>query len=140
MRNNFATTEWNISPFLSLGCSVSYLTSNNCFVAGEKTGLLKFSPDIVINYLSCLTMSMCIILFFISMFVPKMVCLFPLTIDKSPKHFFIPQVISEIIAGFLCDNLLSSTYQAMVNCVPSIFFCHTSIIRVYLKLQPFKCG
>ena len=60
-------------------------------------------------------------MFFISVFIPIKVFLFPLTTDKYTKHLFIYSVMLYITAVFLCDNLLSSTYQAMVHCVTSLF-------------------
>ena len=61
------------------------------------------------------------------MFILRKVCLFPLTDDKYPKSFFISLMMFDITYRFLHDNLLSSTYQVMVNCVPSIVLFATHL-------------
>ena len=126
-KNIFSTTDWNISPFLSLSCSTSYLTSNYYFVDGYETDVLTSYSNIVIHSLSWLTMSMCIALFFISVFIHRKVFLFPLTTDKYPICFFIYSMMHDITVGFLCDKLLSSTYQTMFYCLTSTIFSSTNL-------------
>ena len=114
MNNNFATTERNRSLFMSLSCSTSYLTSNNVFVAGDKTGVMTSSPNIFINSLSFSNMPMCITLFFLSILIPRKVFLFPLTTDKSPKCLFISSMMF-VITYYVDDNKSSYKNPAVIT-------------------------
>ena len=119
INNNFSATEWNNFPLFSLSCLAYSFTSKNCFVAGDVTNVLTSSPKLSMHSSIFSTISTFIVLFFIYIFIPKKVCYFPLTKDSSPNFFFTSFIISDITSGFLYNNLLSSTYQAMVHCVPS---------------------
>ena len=55
------------------------------------------------------------------MFTPKKVNP-TLTTYRPQKCFFTLLIRFDITAGILCDNSLSSTYQSIVHCVPSILF------------------
>ena len=127
INNNFSTTKWNNSLFLSLSCSASYLTSNNFLVAIYVTNVLTPSPKLSMHSSNCLTILTCIVLSFFYIFIPKRVCLFPLSPYSSPKLFFTSFMISDITSGFLWDNLLSSVCQRMLHCVPSITLFATHI-------------
>ena len=128
INKNFATTEWNYSPLFSLSFLVSSLTSKNFFVAEDVTTVQKSSPNIYMHSSNCSNISTCIVLSFISMFILNNICLFYITTDSSPKCFFTLFMISDITSGFLCNNFLSSTYQAMVHCVPSITLFATHLL------------
>ena len=71
MNNNADTTNFYISPLFSINFSVSYLTLNNFLFAGDETDILESSPNIVMHFSNCSTISTCIILYFISMSVPR---------------------------------------------------------------------
>ena len=104
----------------SLNCSASSLTSNNFLVAGYDTDILTYSPNIAMHSSNCSTISTFIMFYFISVFIPKKIFLFPLTTDRSPKQIFALLMIYDTIDRFLCDRLLSSVYQSILRCVPSI--------------------
>ena len=127
INKNFTTTEWNNYSFLSLIFLASSLTLNNLFVAGDVTNIMTSSPNIYMHSSNCSAISNCIVLSFISVFVPKKVWFLPLTIDSSPKLFFTSFIISDITSGFLCYNLLSSTYQEILHCLPSITLFSTHL-------------
>ena len=126
MKDTFSTNECNISPVLSLSCSASSFNSNILFYSGYKTGALTSSPNITIHSLSYSYISMFVRFLFISMFIPRNVCLFPLTTDKSSRCFFIYSMMFEITAVFVCDKFSSSTYQVVMHFVPSIFWFATN--------------
>ena len=89
-------------------------------VARDVTNVLMSSPNISMHSSNCSTKLSCIVLSFISILTPKRVCLLSLTTDSSSKCFFTSFMISDITFGYLCNKFLSSTYQSMVHCVPSI--------------------
>ena len=123
--NNFNTTKWNSSPFFSLYLLGYSLNSNNFWLLGTRLSYWSILQMFFMHYFNCSTISTCIILYFISMFIPKKLCLLSLTKGRSPKCFFTFWMMSDINYGFLCDSLLSSTYQAIVHCVPSIILFAT---------------
>ena len=120
INNNFSTTKWKNYPLFLLSCSASSLTLNNWFVSRDVTDKLTYSPKIYMHSSNGFTVSTCIQMSFIYIFTPNKLWLFPLKTYISPKCFFTSLVISYITSGFLCDKLLSYTYQEMVHCVPSI--------------------
>ena len=140
INNNVSTTDCNIYTLFSLSCYEYPLASNGVFVDGDNTGVLTPSPNISIHYLRCPNMSMCIILFFISMFIPRKVCLFTLATYKYPKCSFISSVMFEITAVLFCEFFfihITSDYALRdFNC----FVFHISVIWVYLKTYTFKRG
>ena len=128
INNKFATTKWKNSPFVSISCLESFLTSNYFLVARYVTNVLTFSPNIPMNSSNGSTISTYIVLSFIYILITNKLCLFNLTTYISPKCFFTSFMMSDTTSGFLWNNLLSSTYQAMVHCVPSttLFVTHIS--------------
>ena len=120
INNNFATTECKNALFLSLSFLAFSVTLNNFLVVRYMIDVLTYSPNISMQSTNYSIISTFIVLYFIFIFIPKKVWLFPLTTDIYPNCFFISFMISNITSGFLWYNLLSSTYQEMLHCVPSI--------------------
>ena len=132
LNNNFATTMWNRPWFFSLNYSESFIISHNFFVARDETDVLKSSPNIVMHYSNCLTISTSFMLPFISMYIPKKVCLFPLTTDR---YTFFLKLVDDIwyFWWFFLWHFLSSKYQAILNCVHSIILFATNLSHVFIS-------
>ena len=63
----------------------------------------------------------------------------PLKINRPPKCFFTLLIMFYITSGFYGGIYLSSTYQAIVNCVPSILLfvkiCHKDLsLNLFLQM------
>ena len=104
INKNFATTKWNSYPSFLLNFSASYLTSNNLLVAVYDTDVLMSPPNIFMQSSNCSTVSTCIMLSLISIFIPNKACLFPLTTYISSKSFFTFLTMSDITARFYVTN------------------------------------
>ena len=134
INNNFDTTKCHISPFFSLSCLASFLTSNNLLVSEHVTNALTSSANISMHYYRCLTIYTCMVLYFISIFIFKKLCMLPLTTDISPTCFFTYFMISNISPLYFytitCCN--PHTKQWYIVRPISIFF-NIPTINIYLK-------
>ena len=128
INKKFATIEWDGFTFFLLHFLASFFTSNNLLVAGDETDVMTSSPNSDMYTSNCLNILTCIMLSFISILIPKKVCLLPLTPDRSRKCFFSLLMIYDLNARFLGDSFLSFTYQAIVRSIHSIilFTAHLS--------------
>ena len=83
INKNFSTTKWKNYTFFSHSCLESSLTPNNFLVAGDLIDVVTSSPKNSMHSSNCSTLSICMVLYFISIFIPKKVCLLPLTTYSS---------------------------------------------------------